>query len=290
MERVEVRSADGRLLEAAVAGPPDGQPLIFHTGTPSAGLVFEPMIEQGSERGVRHISYCRPGYGDSERRRGRSVADCVEDVTAVADHFGAEQFLTVGWSGGGPHALACAALMGERTIAAATLASVAPYDSDGLDFLAGMGEENVVEFGLALEGEGAVTDFVEQQAAALASVTGAEVAASLGDLIGDVDRDALDGPFADYMAELIRAALRRGPWGWVDDDLAFTMPWGFDLEAIERPVTIWQGDGDRMVPFSHGQWLAGHVAGAEARLLDGEGHISLLSRRYGQLLDELLEA
>ncbi len=290
MERLDVRAADGRNLEVAVGGPKDGRPLIFHTGTPGAGLVFEPMIEQGAERGVRHISYCRPGYGDSDRRPGRTVADCVQDVAAIAEHLGIEEFLTVGWSGGGPHALACAALLPERTQAAATIASAAPAAAEGLDFLAGMGEENVIEFSAAREGEAQVRRFIEQEGAALATATGEDVAAGLGDLIDEVDRAALSGALADYLAEIMREGLRNGPWGWVDDDLAFVAPWGFELDTIAKPVALWQGDHDRMVPFAHGRWLAAHVAGAEPHLLEGEGHISLLAVRYGELLDGLLAA
>ena len=289
-ERVEVRAKDGRLLQVSVAGPADGRPLIFHMGTPSEGIVYERLVELGAERGVRHISYSRPGYGDSERRRGRAVGDCVEDVTALADHLGLGEFLTAGWSGGGPHALACAALLAERTIAAATIASVAPYEAAGLDFLAGMGEENVEEFSAALESEDAIRAFIEGQAKGVAALTGEQIADSLGGLIDEPDRVALDGPFADYLAELFRGALRNGPWGWVDDDLAFTHPWGFELGAIERPVAIWQGSEDRMVPFEHGRWLGEHLAGAETHLLEGEGHITLLLGRYGELLDGLLAA
>jgi pimeloyl-ACP methyl ester carboxylesterase len=288
MERLEVAAGDGRRLEVSVAGPADGRPLIFHTGTPSAGVVFAPLLEQGADRRMRHVCYCRPGYGDSDRATGRTVADCAADVVAIADRLGLDEFLTIGWSGGGPHALACAALLPERTIAAATIAGVAPFDAEGIDFLAGMGEENLAEFAAAQEGEAALAAFIAPEGAELASVTGEDVAAAMGDLISDVDRRALTGAFADYFAEISRGAVRHGPWGWVDDDLAFIADWGFELGAIERPGTIWQGAQDRMVPFSHGRWLASHVAGAEARLLEDEGHISLYAERYGEILDELL--
>src|SRR5262249_44218842 len=146
MESSNVRAADGRALEVQSAGPPEGPAVLFQVGTPAAGILYPPLVELGSERGLRHIAYSRPGYGGSERRRGRTVADCSADVAAVADAFGIERFYTVGWSGGGPHALACAALLGERTIAAATLAGVAPRTAAGLDWTEGMGEENLAEF------------------------------------------------------------------------------------------------------------------------------------------------
>jgi pimeloyl-ACP methyl ester carboxylesterase len=290
MERRRVALENGRHLDVVADGPAEGRTVLLHTGTPSAGLVYQGMLAEGARRGLRHVAYSRPGYGRSDRASGRTVAGCVGDVEAVADALGVERFYTVGWSGGGPHALACAALLGDRTIAAATLAGVAPRDAAGLDWLAGMGEENVEEFAAAAAGEQQVRAFVEAQRPAMTAVTAEQLRAGMGDLLCEVDRGILTGEFADYVASLFREGLSEGPWGWVDDDLAFLAHWGFDLAAIERPVTIWQGSEDRMVPYEHGRWLAANVAGARARLLDGEGHLSIVVGAYGRVLDELLGA
>jgi pimeloyl-ACP methyl ester carboxylesterase len=136
-----VTTSDGRVLEVSVSGPEDGVPLICHHGTPGAALPWEPFVAAAAQRGLRHVEYSRPGYGASDRQAGRAVADCAADVTAILDALGAPRFYTYGWSGGGPHALACAALLGERVIKAASIAGVAPWESEGLDWLAGMGEE-----------------------------------------------------------------------------------------------------------------------------------------------------
>jgi pimeloyl-ACP methyl ester carboxylesterase len=285
---LQIVAADGRRLDVELAGPEDGRPLVFHTGTPSAGDVFAPLVQAGSERGVRHIAYSRPGYGRSDRRAGRTVADCVADVAAIADELGIERFFTIGWSGGGPHALACAALLPERTIAAATLASVAPRDADGLDWLSGMGDENLAEFAAAEAGQEQLQAYLEQDAAAMASASAAELHTALGDLLSDVDRGVLSGDFADYLAASMRTGLAHGLWGWFDDDVAFMRHWGFELDAIVPPVTIWQGESDRFVPFAHGEWLAGHVAGARPRLLADHGHLSIVIGSYGRVLDDLI--
>ncbi len=285
---VEIAAADGRRLEVELSGPEDGRALIFHAGTPSAGRVFEPMVQAGAERGVRHIAYSRPGYGASERHAGRTVADCAADVAAIADALGIERFLTLGWSGGGPHALACAALLPERVIAAVSLAGVGPFDVDGLDFLDGMGAENIEEFGAAQAGQDELRAYLQQAAPMLASAQPADLLAGMGDLISEIDRAALTGDFATYMAESMRAALENGIWGWFDDDIAFCRPWGFDLQDIRRPVTVWQGGQDRFVPFAHGEWLAGRIPGAEAQLHPGHGHLSLGVDSYGAILDGLL--
>jgi pimeloyl-ACP methyl ester carboxylesterase len=170
-DRLQIDGARGR-LDVELGGPDDGQVVVFHTGTPSAGTLFASMIDAGSERGLRHVVYSRPGYGTSQRAAGRSVGDCALDVAAIADALGIERFFTVGWSGGGPHALACAALLPERVIAAATIASVAPRSAEGLDWLAGMGQENLDEFAAAEAGEEQLLAFLEPARAELVSAAG----------------------------------------------------------------------------------------------------------------------
>jgi pimeloyl-ACP methyl ester carboxylesterase len=285
---IGISATDGRHLEVELSGPEDGRPLIFHAGTPSAGRVYPPMAEAGATRGIRHIAYSRPGYGASDRHAGRTVADCAADVAAIADELGIERFLTLGWSGGGPHALACAALLGERVIAAVSLAGVGPFGAEGLDFLAGMGQENIDEFGAAVAGQAQLRAYLEREAPLLAGAQPADLLAGLGDLISEVDRGALTGDFAVYLAGAAAAALENGIWGWFDDDLAFCQDWGFDLGRIERPVAIWQGGQDRFVPFAHGQWLAGRIPGAEAQLHPEQGHLSLGVDSYVAILDGLL--
>jgi pimeloyl-ACP methyl ester carboxylesterase len=282
-----VRTDDGRDLEVLVAGPDDGVPLVFHVGTPCAAVVLPDLVESASSRGLRTVVCSRPGYARSTARPGRTVADAVDDVAAVLAELGHDRFVTVGWSGGGPHALACAALLPEQCAAAATLAGVAPYGAEGLDWMAGMGEENVEEFTAALAGEPALTAFVEQAGAQLAGITGDQVAAALGTLVPDVDKAALTGRFAEALAEMFRRAVSTGIAGWRDDDLAFARPWGFDPAGITVPVSVWQGAQDRMVPFAHGTWLAATIPSARSHLLEDEGHVSLVGK-LPSILDDLV--
>ena len=148
-----------------------------------------------------------------------------------------------------------------------------------------MGAENVEEFGAAVRSPDELQAFVDGFAAELREVTAEEVAASLGDLVDEVDRAALTGDLADALVRMVRRALSAGTAGWFDDDLAFVKPWGFDLEAITVPVAIWQGAQDRMVPFAHGKWLAAHVPGARVRLDDDQGHLSLAGQLPAILAD-----
>lgn len=272
---IAVTLPNARVLEVLTAGPIGATPLVFHHGTPVAAMLFPPLVSAATEFGLRTVVYSRPGYARSTPHHGRSVADAASDVAAILDALGAERFYTLGWSGGGPHALACAALLPQRCVAAASLAGVAPYPAEGLDWFEGMGAENLEEFSLALKGESALTPWLEREAKSLGVVEGPQVAAALGDLISDVDRASLTGEFAEFSARSFRRGVSSGIAGWRDDDLAFTRSWGFDLGSIERPVAIWQGGQDRMVPFAHGAWLADHVAHARPRLHANEGHLSL---------------
>jgi NAD+ synthase (glutamine-hydrolysing) len=207
-----------------------------------------------------------------------------------ADAIGADRCRVIGWSGGGPHALACAAQMPDRVIGVATIGGVAPYPAEGLDWTAGMGAENIEEFAAALAGADELIGFKERNAPILRVVTPEEVADAFGDLIDDVDRGSLTGALSVWMADSLHEALRNGYWGWFDDDMAFTKPWGFELSEIRVPAFIWQGGHDRMVPYAHGEWLAAHIPGARPRLFAEEGHLSLAVEFISRVVDELLTA
>ena len=276
-----------RDFEVTRYGPPDGRAVVFHVGTPNAPDEFPLLTDALDERGWQLVAYARPGYAGSARRVGRSVAETASDTAAILDELDIDRFVTIGWSGGGPHALACAALLPDRCDAAASLAGVAPFEGEGLDFMAGMGPENVEEFGAAARSREELERLLERFADGLAGITADEVAVSLGGLVDDVDRAALTGELADTMARMLRRALSNGVAVWLDDDLAFVKPWGFELSQITVPTSIWQGAHDRMVPFGHGEWLAAHVPGARAHLFDGEGHVSLV-QQLPRILDDLV--
>lgn len=278
---------DGRILDVFAAGPEGAVPLLFHNGTPSTGEPYGPFVAAASQRGLRMASFSRAGYGDSTRKPGRTVADVAPDVAAVLDRLGAPRCYTLGWSGGGPHALACAALLPERVIAAATVGGLAPHDAHGLDWMAGMGQENVAGFSAAMAGEAAIHKLLEQIGPSFAKVTGDQMAARLGNLVSDVDRAAITGDAATWLADVFRESVRNGFGGWQDEELAFVKPWGFDLADIKVPVAIWQGAQDRFTPYSHGEWLASHIPGARPHLLAEEGHLSLGVNSFGLLLDDL---
>lgn len=259
-------------------------------GHPQGAVPFGILERPAVARNLRVISYSRPGYGASSPRRegaATTVADDVADAAAVLDHLGLRDFVTLGWSGGGPRALACAALLPSRCLAAASGAGVAPANAEGLDFLAGMGPENIEEFEAAMAGPQALEEWLSREAPATFAVTAEDVIASFGELLPEVDKAAMTGELAERTAESLRRAGQQGIVGWRDDDLTLIRPWGFDLAAIEVPVSVWQGGQDKMVPYAHGVWLTEHVPGARAHLYQNEGHISLVMQ-MDRVLDDLL--
>jgi pimeloyl-ACP methyl ester carboxylesterase len=212
----------------------------------------------------------------------------VDDVAAMLDHLDADRCVVGGWSGGGPHALATAALLPTRVAGALVVAGVAPYEAEGLDFLAGMGEANIEEFGALAQGEAVVRPALEEAAVVMRRGDTAAVVESLATLLPEVDLAALTDDFGVDMATHLAEGLRVGVDGWLDDGLAFLRPWGFDLDAITVPTFLWQGTEDLMVPFTHGKWLADHIPGVTAHLEQGQGHLSLAVGTIGPILDELI--
>lgn len=281
---------DGRHLDVLVDGPDNAPTLLFHHGTPGSGAQYRFITAAARALGLRTVTYSRPGYGGSSRHAGRTVADAVPDALAVLDHVGAADCVTAGWSGGGPHALACGALAPERVRGVLSMAGVAPYDAADLDFLAGMGQENIEEFHAALAGEDRLREALTQQAQQLAGATPEVIAAGMMSLLPASDLAVLSDDFGADLAANFREGLRGGPDGWIDDDLALVRPWGFDLAAIGVPASVWQGSEDLMVPYAHGQWLARNVGRAtdRAHLLEGEGHLSVIIGSIQAMLAELV--
>ena len=283
----QIRTPDGRSLDLYIVGPDDGETLVSYPGSPCSGQLGRSLVEAAADRGMRTVAWSRPGYGSSTRLPGRTVADVVLDTVTVLDHLGAERCHAIGWSGGGSHVLAAAALLPERVRAVATIGSTAPYPAEGLDWTAGMGKENVEDFAYIMAGADALLPRMEDARAPWVAVTADQVAAVFGDLVDDVDRASLTGEFAEEAASTFREALREGYWGWFDDDLAIVGPWGFDLASIRMPVHVWQGRHDRMVPYSHGEWLASHIPTACPHLSEEHGHLSF-EGSMPEILDELI--
>jgi pimeloyl-ACP methyl ester carboxylesterase len=277
------RTPDGRTLAIEEDGDPNGRPVLVHGGTPNSRHLYPPAAIDAAARGLRLISYDRPGYGGSTPQPGRTVADCAADVRAICAELGIDRLAMWGISGGGPHVLACAALLPDLVTAAASLASLAPLDAEGLDWFAGMGQGNVDDFQLYLRDPVASRARLESQREDDLAASADDLAGILRTLLSPADAAVLKDALTEYLVYSGHEGLAPGSQGWWDDGVAHASPWGFELSAISVPVLLMHGRQDQFVPFGHGQWLAAHVPGVEARLFDHDGHLTLLVNRIGEV-------
>jgi pimeloyl-ACP methyl ester carboxylesterase len=285
----DITLRDGRTLHVYDEGDPSGRAIVAHHGTPSSGRLHPDSIADARARGIRLIGYDRPGYGvSSSAQPGRSVGDAAADVAELLDQLGVDRFATWGHSGGGPHALACAALLPERCVAAATLAGAAPYGADGLDWLEGMGELNTEEFDAVLAGAEALEPAIRRNQEMFSA--GPEgLREGMLTILSPVDQEAFTAEEAEWIYSVMAEGGAERIEGWRDDNLAFVKPWGFELADIRGPVLVLQGVQDLMVPPAHGRWLAAQIPGVEAEISDTEGHITLLVNRIPEVHEWLLQ-
>jgi pimeloyl-ACP methyl ester carboxylesterase len=281
-----LRLADGRTLDLRVSGPPDGRILLYHPGTPDSNHQLGAMAAAAHRLGLRLVSACRPGYGESTRQKGRSVADVAADTEALLNFLGVSRCLVLGWSGGGPPALACGARLAQRVAALAVIAGRAPYPAAGLDWTAGM--DSVEFLGTALRGEVGQRPRLQALRIQLLQTTPAQFKAEWSG--PPAEQAVLTDEVAEWATTSTQEALRHGADGWIDDTLAGVKPWGFDVSEVAVPTRLWYGTEDRVVPLAHGQWLAGRIPGAVAHFEHGDGHLSIGCGHMDEIVQELVAA
>jgi pimeloyl-ACP methyl ester carboxylesterase len=261
MLETDLELGDGRTLHVYDTGG-DGLALFWHHGTPNIGAPPRPLFGAAERLGLRWVSHDRPSYGGSTPLPDRTVGSVAGDVVGIADALGIEHFAVMGHSGGGPHALACAALLPDRVLGVVSMAGMAPFGADGLEWFAGMRESGAASLRAAVEGRAAK----ERHEA---------TAEGDPDVFIARDYDTFAGEWS-WVLDVVRPAIAAGRDGLITDDLAYVNPWGFDPERISVPVLIMHGARDQMVPSSHGLWLSKHLPTAELWLLPDDGHISVL--------------
>ncbi len=273
-------TSDGRTLYIAETGHPDGIPVFFHGGTPGSHVFFAPWVEDANAHRLRLISHDRPGFGDSTALPGRSVASVAADVAEIAAHLRLNRLVTVGASGGGPHALACAALLPNLVKAAITMASPAPFDATGLDWFAGMDESGATEFRAAAKGRAALAEFVNASASGIMATSRVGMAAGMRSMAQSQDTADMMERIGEWFYDASHHGLKHGNDGWLDDDLAFCAPWGFDVSKIRVPVLLLHGERDTLVPVSHGHWLADTITGVDARFFTEDDHGTVFASHF----------
>ncbi|MFE4372982.1 alpha/beta fold hydrolase [Streptomyces sp. NPDC056835] len=266
MTETDLKLSDGRTLHVYDTGADDSDDTLavfWHHGTPNIGAPPAPLFPAAARLRIRWVSYDRPGYGGSSPHPGRDVASAAGYVAGVADALGIDRFAVMGHSGGGPHALACGALLPDRVLGVVSVAGLAPFGAEGLDWFAGMADSGVASLRAAAEGRAA-----KERHQASGVVYDPEFTPA--------DQAALAGAWS-WLGEVVGPAVAAGPGGLIADDLAYVAPWGFEPARVGAPVLVLHGGRDRVVPSAHGQWLASHCPSAELRLSPDDGHISVLT-------------
>jgi pimeloyl-ACP methyl ester carboxylesterase len=272
----DVTTADGRRLRYEVTGAPDGAPVFLLHGTPGSRIGPKPRASVLYRLGVRLISYDRPGYGGSDRLPGRTVASCASDISAIARDLDISSFAVVGRSGGGPHAMAAAALLPSQVTRAAVLVSLAPNDADDIDWYAGMNDANVREFATARSDEQKLIESLRLQADRTRRNPLSLLDSLRGQITAPDRRVVQDVSIERLLLETYAEAMRPGPYGWIDDTLALRRDWGFRLPDIRQRVRLWHGADDNVVPVSHTRWLAERIPRAEIEVQTGAAHFGAM--------------
>jgi pimeloyl-ACP methyl ester carboxylesterase len=262
----DLELSDGRTLHVYDTGATDDvrRTVFWYHGTPNIGAPPVPLFPASARLGIRWVSYDRPGYGGSTSCPGRNVASAATYVARVADALGIDRFAVMGHSGGGPHALACGALLAERVLGVVSIAGLAPFGAEGLDWFAGMADSGAATLRAAVDGREARERYQEK----------------FGDdydpEFTPADRAVLSDTWS-WLMDVVRRGVAAGPGAAIDDDLAYVAPWGFDPAQVTAPVLLVHGGLDRVAPSSHGQWLASRCPSAELWLRPDDGHHSVLN-------------
>lgn len=273
---VRTRTSDGRRLAVEQYGDPSGRPVFLLHGTPGSRLGPAPRETLLYHLGIRLIAFDRPGYGDSDRLPGRTVSAAAADVRCIADALGIDRFAVVGRSGGAPHALACAALLPERTTRVGALVSLAPRDAPGLDWFEGMTESNVREYVNADIGRSRVTATLGLRSRSILADPAASIAEMTSRLPEPDRRVVADAGIQHMLERNFAEGLRSSPDGWVDDVMAFSTGWGFELGWINTPVKLWHGEDDIFAPVEHTRWLGRNIPDAEVEIEADAAHFAAL--------------
>ncbi|HEX3959584.1 MAG TPA: alpha/beta hydrolase [Trebonia sp.] len=272
----QVKTPDGRQLSTQTYGDPDGRPVFLLHGTPGSRLGPHPRGAVLHHLGIHLIAFDRPGYGESDRHEGRRVADAANDVLTIADAYGLDKFAVVGRSGGGPHALACAALLPDRVTKTAVLVGLAPREAAGLDWFDGMTEFNILEYTAAANGYAGLAALTEAAADAVRADPDSLLRSLQAELPDPDQRVVADRGIRSMLLETYAEALRTSAYGWTDDALAFYSPWGFEPATVTIPVLLWHGASDNLSPVSHAKWLADHIPSAAVVVQVGAAHFGAL--------------
>jgi pimeloyl-ACP methyl ester carboxylesterase len=279
-----VRLPDGRSLSYYDFGDPDGRPVLLLHGTPQAAIGWAFADEPARELGIRALAPDRPGIGRSSPQPGRTLTDYPSDLLALADALGLDRFAVLGWSAGGPYALACGAAVPERLTAVGCVAGSCPLDWPGV--LADLNAQDRRMVQLSRRAPRVARAALAASAAAARHAPGLTMRWSRGQLSPSERAEAERHRAALADLDWFLDAFRQGTGGVLDDYRVYSAPWGFEPSSVRTRTTLWSGDDDSLVPLRHAQLLAEQIPGAKLEIVRGAGHL-LPYDHVGALLGEL---
>jgi len=279
--------ADGRCIGYAEYGDLDGLPVIALHGTPGSRFMFALTDDAARARGLRLIAPERSGYGLSDFKHVDTLAETAGDVAAIADALGFDRFALVGVSGGGPHAVAVAALLKSRVLRLALIGPVGPIADCGEHIR--MSHLHHLIF----------TRMAPSHHAAGAFFAGLRMLVDwapgvayhlLTQRVTETDREVLARPEVRANLQVtMREGLRTGVEGPLQDLRLYCGPWNLDLTEIDVPAVMWQGSDDTIVPADAAYRLAGALPNCRLEVIEGAGHYWIFAQ-FGRVLDTVLAA
>jgi pimeloyl-ACP methyl ester carboxylesterase len=278
-----LKLSDGRSIEYIDNGVSSKSALILHHGTPTSMTVWGTWLAAAAEKGIRAIACTRPGYAGSDRKVGHRVIDANDDLGEILNQLNIENFVSVGWSGGGPYALASGLL--KRCTGVQLIASVSPYDAEDFDWFQDQTPEMIEEVKISAKSLEDCITFKEGYYTELRDMTAEQFLVEYEKRSSFKAFEAAYREFSKDLSFSMHDALRDSVFGYGDDEYAFLRNWGFETKDIQVPVGIWQGLDDKSVSPHMARWLNANILNPTLELLEDQHHGSIMVEKREEILN-----
>ena len=283
-----LKLSDGRALDYTDNGVSSKSALILHHGTPTSMAVWGTWLAAIAEVGIRAIAFTRPGYAGSDRKVDHTVISANNDLEEILNHLEVENFVSIGWSGGGPYALASGLL--ERCSGVQLIASVSPYDAEDFDWFQDQSPESIEEAKISVASLADSIAFKQGYYAEIRDRKAEEFLVEYAKRASFSSFENVYRAFAEDLSLSLRDALRVGVIGYAEDEYAFLRNWGFEVKDVRVPVVIWQGLDDLSVSPHMARWFNENLYNPTLELLEGQHHGSIMVEKRAEILNAAIRS